>query len=145
MDDWRTMSLREAGLQFAFVPEAVVLWRPPDTLPGAYRMEVRFAEGDGEAGVHLWSYTRYGLLYGAYGAGLLILLSAFFIPSLSILLGVGIAIYLAFRIRKLFREGLWSEMLYGLLVVLTLDAGRLTGYLKGRWARWKGSVISDLT
>jgi glycosyltransferase involved in cell wall biosynthesis len=139
------LALRKAGCRFVFEPNAVVKWRPAVSAGDAYRMYRQFAESDGEAGIFLWSYTKYGLLYGAYGAGILLLLSAFFIPTLSILLGVGIPIYLAFRIRKLFREGLFSEMLYGLLVVLALDIARLTGYLKGRWAGRKGPAISDLT
>ncbi len=139
------LALRKAGYHFLFEPKAVVKWRPAVSVGEAYRMYRQFAESDGEAGIFLWSYTRYGLLYGGYGAGLLILFSAFFIPSLSILVGVGIPIYLAFRIRKLFRDGLWSEMLYGLLVVLALDVARLTGYLKGRWAARKGPAISDIT
>lgn len=139
------LALKEVGCRFVFEPNAIVRWRPAASVGAAYRMYRQFAESDGEAGIFLWSYTWYGLLYGAYGAGILILLAAFYIPSLSILLGAGIPIYLVFRIRKLFREGLWSEMLYGLLVVLALDIARLTGYLKGRWAGRKGSATSDLT
>jgi glycosyltransferase involved in cell wall biosynthesis len=129
------ISLREAGLRFAFVPQAVVRWRPPDSLSEAYRMEVRFAEGDGEAGVHLWSYTRYGLLYGAYIGGIGLLLLGFVVPLIWFFLGILTVGYALFRLRKVLLEGLLSQVPYGFLVVLALDAARLRGYLRGRLRR----------
>ena len=127
--------LRRASLRFAFAPKAVVRWRPPATLPEAYRMEARFAEGDGEAGVHLWSYTRYGVLYGAYVGGVALLLLGFFWPWVWLFLGVLTVTYALFRVRKVLFAGLFAQVPYGLLVVLVLDAARLRGYLRGRRRR----------
>lgn len=129
------LSLRAAGLRFAFAPEAVVRWYPPATLREAYRMEARFAEGDGEAGIHLWSYTRYGLLYGTYGGGLALLLLGFFWPWAWLFLGGSVVAYALFRMRKVLFEALFSQVPYGLLLVLVLDAARLRGYLRGRLGR----------
>ncbi|MEE9593617.1 MAG: glycosyltransferase [Thermoplasmata archaeon] len=129
------ISLREAGLQFAFAPQAMVRWRPPDTLSEAYRMEGRYSEGDGEAGVHLWSYTRYSLLYGAYTGGLALFLLGFLWPLAWFLLGVLAVVYALFRLRKVLFEGLLSQVPYGLLVVLVLDVARIRGYLRGRLRR----------
>ena len=129
------LQLRKAGLRFAFAPEAVVRWRPPATLPEAYRMEARFAEGDGEAGVHFWSYTRYAYLYAAYLGGLALLLLGFLAPFVWLLLGVGAVAYVLFRLRKVLFEGVYSQIPYGLLVVLVLDAARLGGYIRGRARR----------
>ncbi len=129
------VSLREAGLRFRFVPEAVVRWRPPASLRAAYRVERRFAEGDGEAGILFWSYTPYGLLYGAYGGGLVFLLLGFLWPLLWLPLGVSVVTYALFRLRKVLLEELFSQVPYALLIVLVLDAARLGGYMGGRFHR----------
>ncbi len=129
------LSLRRAGLRFTFTSEAVARWHPPKTLRGAYLMEARNALGDGEAGIFLWSYTRYGLLYGAYGAGLALLLLGFLWPLIWLLLGILAVTYILFRIRQVLFDGLFSQAPYALLVAFVLDAARLVSYLRGRQRR----------
>jgi len=126
------LRLRRAGFRFVFEPRAVVRWRPATSAWTAYRMYRQFAESDGQAGIFLAAYSRYGLVYAAYAGGLLLLiLGAFWWPLWIVLLPGGIA-YLLFRIRKVFRAGLWSQIPYAIVVGFALDAAMLTGYLRGR-------------
>ncbi len=78
---------------------------------------------------------RYGLLYAAYGGGLVLLLLGFLSSLAWLFLGATGATYALFRLRKVLFEGLFSQIPYGLLVVLVLDAARLGGYLRGRARR----------
>ncbi len=126
------LRLRQAGLRFAFEPAAIVRWRPATTASAAYRMYRQFAESDGRAGIFLASYSRYGLVYGAYLGGLVLLALGFWWWPLWGLLVLGGAAYVAFRIRKVARAGLWSQVPYAVAVGFALDAALLTGYLKGR-------------
>jgi GT2 family glycosyltransferase len=126
------LRLRAAGLRFVFDPKAVVRWRPATTTSAAYQMYRQFAESDGQAGIFLISYSRYGLVYGAYiGAAALLVLGFLWWPLWLLLLLGGIA-YLLFRIRKVLRAGLWRQVPYAIAVGFALDAAMLTGYVRGR-------------
>ncbi len=130
------LRLRKAGYRIAFEPRAIVHWRPAPNASRAYRMYRRFAYWDGRAGLFMWSYSRYGLLYAAYGLGLALLLAGSLWPVLWIALLVLAATYGGFRIRKVFRERLWSQIPYALLVAAYLDVGLMIGYWHGRlWRR----------
>lgn len=128
------LRMRAAKLRFVFEPKAVVRWRPAITVSGAYRMYRQFAESDGQAGIFLGSYSRYALVYGAYAGGLALLLLGFlWWPLWALLLLAGLG-YVGFRIRKVPRAGLWSQIPYAVAVGFALDAALLTGYVKGRRA-----------
>ena len=127
------LRLRQAGLRFAFQPKAVVRWRPATTVTGAYRMYRTFAESDGQARIFLASYSRYGLVYGAYLGGLVLLVLGLLWWPLWLLLVLGGIAYVAFRIRKAAAAGLWGELPYAVAVGFALDLAMLTGYAKGRW------------
>lgn len=129
------LALRRADLRFAFASEAVARWHPPQTLRGVHRMEARNALGDGETGIFLWTYTRYALLYLAYGGGLLLLLLGFFAPLLWLLLGALTTAYVLFRIRQVLFAGLTSQIPHALLVAFLQDWARLVNYLRGRIRR----------
>ena len=103
-------------------------------MAGAYRMYRQFAESDGQAGIFLASYSRYGLVYGAYGGGLVLLVLGFLWWPLWLVLVLGGLAYVAFRIRKVPRAGLWSQVPYAVAVGFALDVALLTGYAKGRAA-----------
>ena len=129
------LALKEAGCRFVFEPNAIVRWRPAASVGAAYRMYRQFAESDGEAAIFLWSYTRYGLLYGAYGGGALFLVLGFLWPLAWLLLGAFAISYVLYRLRKVLFEELFSQVPYAFLIVLALDAARLGGYLRGRRRR----------
>lgn len=126
------LRLRQAGMRFVFEPKAVVCWRPATTVRGAYRMYRQFAESDGQAGIFLASYSRYGLVYGAYAGGLTLLVLGFLWWPLWALLLMGGAAYVAFRIRKVLGGRLWAQIPYAIAVGFGLDWAMLTGYAKGR-------------
>lgn len=58
----------------AFSREAVVEWRPPQTLMGFAKMLFRFAYGDAEAGA--WR-KKVGLLFARYGVGVALAVAAY--------------------------------------------------------------------
>jgi len=119
----------------AFVPEAVVRWRPAGSLRHVYRQYRKYAVGDGQAGIFLFTGTRYAAYYGVYaGAVLLFLAGIFWWPLWALALG-GIALYFAFRVRKVIRAGLWSLVPYAVLVVVAWDLSRMVGYTLGRMDR----------
>ena len=126
------LRLRQAGCRFVFEPQAIVRWRPATTAATAYRMYRQFAESDGQAGIFLASYSRYGFVYGAYAAGLLLLILGILWWPLWVLLLVGGITYVLFRIRKVVRVALWSQIPYAIVVGFALDAAMLTGYVRGR-------------
>lgn len=128
------LRLREAGFRIVFEPGAVVHWRPAPTAYRAYRMYRRFADWDGRAGVFMWSYSRYGFLYSAYAIGVALLAVGFLWPFAWIVLLVLAIAYMGFRVRKVWRAGLWSQVPFALLVAIYLDIGLMVGYLQG-WRR----------
>ncbi len=126
------LRLRHAGFRFGFEPRAIVRWRPATTAQAAYRMYRQFAESDGQAGIFLASYSRYGLVYAAYAAGLVLLILGIFWWPVWVLLLVGGLGYVLFRIRKVVRAGLWSQVPYAIVVGFALDVAMVTGYIRGR-------------
>jgi len=133
------LNLRRAGFRFVFEPRALVRWRPTTTLRGAYRMYRQFAESDGEAGIFLWSQTRYGLLYAIYVGGLALLLLGLFRPALSTYITgtflLFAAMYIGFRIRKVLGFRMWRQLPFAVAVALAMDLARLTGYPVGLLSR----------
>ncbi len=126
------LRLRQAGFRFVFEPRAIVRWRPATTAASAYRMYRQFAESDGQAGIFLASHSRYGLVYAAYAGGLVLLVLGILWWPLWVLLLAGSIAYVFFRIRKVVRAGLWSQIPYAIVVGFALDAAMLTGYVRGR-------------
>ena len=125
------LRLREAGLRFGFEPRAIVRWRPAASLGAAYRMYRQFAESDGQARIFLVRGSRYGLVYGAYVTGLGLLLAGLWWWPLWLLLILGVAAYVTYRIRKVLRAGLWAQVPYAVAVGFALDAAMIAGYVPG--------------
>lgn len=123
--------LREAGSRFTFEPGAIVHWRPAASLGSAYRMYRQFAESDGQARIFLVDGSRYGLVYGAYAVGLGLLLAGILWPPFWVLLILGAAAYVTFRIRKVLHAGLWTQVPLSIAVGFALDAAMLAGYSRG--------------
>ncbi len=144
------LRLKGAGLRFVFEPKAVVRWRPATGVRSAYRMYHQFAISDGQAGIFVWSGTRYGVLYLAYLAAVALLLAAAVIAFVSpfasavlvVLLLVAGGLYLAFRLGKLVGEHLALQVPRAALVVLAMDLSRMAGYIQGRRLRSRGRAPS---
>jgi glycosyltransferase involved in cell wall biosynthesis len=68
-DMWVNHRWRERGFQMRLAPDAVAEWRPRSSLPEIWRQYVRYARGDGQAGMnperHLLRYAVYGGLLAA--------------------------------------------------------------------------------
>jgi glycosyltransferase involved in cell wall biosynthesis len=118
-----------------FARNAVVRWRPAASVRGVYRQQLKYAVGDGQAGIFFTTRTRYAAYYIAYGGGILLALIGMLQPILwgiLLILGAG---YLLLRARKILRAGLWRWFPYAVLLVLTWDVSLMVGYLKGRLDR----------
>src|SRR2546428_12983375 len=124
-----------------FVPDAVVRWRPADSVRMVYRQHRKYAVGDGQAAIFLFRGTRYAALFATYGIAVLLLIAGMFWWPLWILLFGGASLYVGFRVRKVARAGLWSLVPYAILVVIAWDLSRMVGYTAGRIDRLiKGSA-----
>ena len=127
------LALKEAGMSFAFQPEAIARWSARDTWRGYMKQYYRYARGDGKAG--LWS-RRHAMRYGAYAAGVAVLVaSTGVLPRAA--LASGFALYAAkfFRRAWVRRPEQWHQVLRMLagvpLVVVVGDAAKLVGYPAG--------------
>jgi glycosyltransferase involved in cell wall biosynthesis len=75
-DTYFDLELKHYGGKWAFVPEAVVEWAAPDTLPGYLKKVYGWAIGDGESGIHARYFLRYAARLAALAVGLLLLFAA---------------------------------------------------------------------
>lgn len=80
------LALKGSGFRFAFVPDALVYFRPRSSMQAFARQYFLYARGDGVA--DLWR-KRYVLRYGAYLLGAAMLAGAWRFPWLLALLGIG--------------------------------------------------------
>lgn len=95
------LALKRAGFRFAFVPEALVHFRPRSNLRAFARQYYLYARGDGRA--NLWP-RRHALRYAVYASVLLILAAARRWPVLLALPGLGAAAYSRAPFRRLRRR-----------------------------------------
>ncbi|MBM3152087.1 MAG: polysaccharide pyruvyl transferase CsaB [Chloroflexi bacterium] len=133
-DTYFDLELKRQGGRWAFVPQAVVAWDAPGSIKGYLEKLRRWAEGDGESGVHAAYYWRYALRLGALGLCLLAsanlaMLAAFLPLPVALLLPVGVAaswlgLFLGIAARQ--QQG------PGLLVLKILgQAAQVAGFLRG--------------
>ena len=113
--------LRDAGMKFAYVPEALVWWTPNTlTLRSAYHTYKQFAQTDAKADV---LHAQYAVTMLAYAVPLL---TALVNPVLGLFL---LGSWLTFRVRKVLNAGLVEQVPYAMAMVVAVDMGRLRGYL----------------
>lgn len=124
-----SLRLKQAGVNFVFVPQAVVAWRPRRSLSQAAWMFMRFAYADAFAR-HFRPKVR--LLAGRYlGFVYLVFLSRSW-PALYPLLAAGAFFYLTWSIAKNFRYVRHPAGLFWLPVLqITSDIAVLFGTLMG--------------
>ena len=134
------LRLRAAGLRFAFRPDAVVRWRPATDAAGAYRMYHHFAETDAHARLFFRSPSRYPLIIAAYVLADLLVIAGIVWPVLWALLLVLAPAYLLFRVRKVLRPGLLSQVPYAMYIVVGLDMAMFLGYVRGVATRRRQAV-----
>jgi glycosyltransferase involved in cell wall biosynthesis len=138
------LRLRERGFRFAFVPAALVHFRPRATLRAFWHQYFRYARGDGRAG--LWP-RRHLVRYAAYGGALALLALAgrrgwpgLALAGLLLLPGAVAHLWRPYarllpRMPRLgWRDGLRAAALVP-LIRLTGDLAKLAGYPVGLWWR----------
>lgn len=123
---------RDLGVRIEPAIDAVVWWPPRPTLAATWRQYVRYAEGDGAAGMypqrHLARFAAYGLLLAAAAGRRRRLLAA---------LAAAGALYVRRPVRRAMRRlppGSPSRLaaLVGVPAAAAfLDAAKMTGYLRG--------------
>lgn len=128
---------------FAFVPDAVVYFRPRPTMRAFFLQYYRYARGDGKAG--LWR-LRHAIRYGTY-LGLVPALAALSLgvhPLFALGYLVGGALYLRTPYRRLLRlwKGYsWPDRIRMLLWVPLIrvwgDVAKMCGYPVGVGWRWR--------
>ncbi len=132
-------ALEQAGYRRAFVPQAVVCFRPRSSLRAFARQYFWYARGDGRAG--LWP-RRHAIRYATYSSGLLLLLLARHAPAarlpVAVLLGIGAAAYTRAPYRRLLPRTLGlplAQRLYALALVPLIrvlgDTAKMVGYPVG--------------
>jgi glycosyltransferase involved in cell wall biosynthesis len=148
------LKLREQFWQFAFVPDAVVYFKPRGSLRSFFKQYYLYARGDGKADLF---FKRHLVRYATYLLVLPILLLGFFISASPlrwgciVLLLLGVLVYTQTPFRRLF--DMWGKLsLYEKLKAIAYvpiirvvgDAAKMIGYPVGLWWRLKRKS-TDLT
>jgi glycosyltransferase involved in cell wall biosynthesis len=135
-------SLLAQNKRFKFVPEAIVSFRPRESLRALYRQHYLYARGDGMAGTKTGVYAiRVAAGLGALGAPFVLLRNARQRRVWLGLLGGGAGWlgYQRYRLHRAFNGRPTNEQLAGLVLVplvrLTYEYARLFGATAGRLER----------
>jgi glycosyltransferase involved in cell wall biosynthesis len=128
-DTWFALSLRRAGFAFAFVPEAIVVWRPRGTLGSYARQFARYGRGDGGARLRGGFYATLAL---KYALGLALLVGGARVRVLWVALAAGIGAF-AFSQARRGRGRLPAIEAVTLVPALKVvyDLALLLGYARG--------------
>ena len=139
------LALKRAGARFAFVPDALVLFRPRESLGAFARQYYLYARGDGVA--RLWP-RRHALRYATYGAVAALLLAASRRPWMAALLLPGILAYTRAPLRRLRRRapalGARDLAVAAALIPAIRAAGdlaKMAGYPAGIWRRRRDQAL----
>ena len=139
------LALKRAGARFAFVPDALVLFRPRESLRAFARQYFLYARGDGVAG--LWP-RRHMLRYAIYGVAAALLLATPRRPWLAALLLPGILAYTRGPLLRLRRRapalgGRQLAMAAALIPAIraTGDLAKMAGYPAGIWRRRRDRAL----
>jgi len=139
------LALRRNGARLAFVPAALVLFRPRGSLRAFARQYFLYARGDGVA--NLWP-RRYAIRYVIYSAAAALLLGARRRPWLLALTLPGGLAYTRAPLRRLRARApalSAGELLAAAalipLIRLVGDLAKMLGYPIGVWRRWRSAEL----
>ena len=139
------LALRRDGARLAFVPDALVLFRPRSTFGSFGRQYFLYARGDGLA--NLWP-LRHAIRYVVYTLALGLLTAAGRRPHLIGLLLPGALLYIRSPLRRLrYRApALSAKELLGALALIPAirlvgDLAKMVGYPAGVWRRWRSAEL----
>jgi glycosyltransferase involved in cell wall biosynthesis len=142
------VALKEHTSRWAFVPEAVVLWRLKSTVPQLFRQVRIYGRGDGEAGLFPDKYRghmRLCLGLGTAGALVIVcLLLALFSQSwLWLPVAFIPALWMARRLWRMTLRPSWPAnhrqaikvFVLSAVVACTIMLGLVIGFVEGAWSR----------
>jgi glycosyltransferase involved in cell wall biosynthesis len=136
-------ALRDAGLRFAFSPQALVWFRPRKTLRAFYRQYYRYSRGDGKADLYLW---RHLIRYATYLLAIpgFVLLAILKNPLWLVVLIPGILAILWRSLKRsqptlarLPRKQALRGLLWVPVIVFSGDIAKMLGYPAGVIWRWR--------
>lgn len=137
-DMWVNHRWRERSFDLRLAPDAVAGWHPRGTLPEIWTQYVRYARGDGQAGMYP---ERHGLRLAAYGALLAACSSRRTSPKV-----IGLGAFAAYARKPVQRartrvpdRALAATALTPALLAFT-DVAKMCGYLLGVADRLTGRV-----
>jgi glycosyltransferase involved in cell wall biosynthesis len=148
------LKLREQFGQFAFVPDAVVYFKPRGSLRSFFKQYYLYARGDGKADLF---FKRHLVRYATYLLVLPILILGFFVSvsplrwGCVVLLLLGVSAYTQTPFRRLFN--MWGDLspyeklkaiAFVPIIRVVGDAAKMIGYPVGVWWRLKRKS-TDLT
>jgi glycosyltransferase involved in cell wall biosynthesis len=140
-------ALGHAGARMAFAPDALVLFRPRESLRAFARQYFLYARGDGVA--NLWP-RRYAIRYVTYIAAVALLFGARKRPWLLALPLPGALAYSRAPLLRLRRRApalAASELLAAAALIpiirLVGDMAKMLGYPAGVWRRWRSAELRD--
>lgn len=133
------LALRKAGLRFAWVPDAVVYYRPRTSVRAFFKQYYLYARGDGKA--NLWP-RRYAIRYLTYVGAPLVSILGFWYKQGWLATALCAALYLYPPYRRLFRgfdDASVIERVGAIAMVPFLrwlgDVAKMIGYPAG--VRWR--------
>jgi glycosyltransferase involved in cell wall biosynthesis len=139
------LALRRSGARLAFVPDALVLFRPRSSFRSFARQYFLYARGDGVA--NLWP-LRHAFRYVTYALALGLLAAAGKRPRLIGLLLPGALVYIRAPLRRLrCRAPALSanELMAAVALIpairLVGDLAKMAGYPAGVWRRWRSAEL----
>lgn len=137
------MALKRAGYRFAFVPDALVHFRPRESLPAFARQYYLYARGDGVA--NLWP-RRHAIRYATYLGGAVLTLIAIRRPWLFLLHVLGGIAYCRapwIRLWKLRERGKLKTLFYVPLIRIVGDIAKMLGYPTGIVHRLRSAELRE--
>jgi glycosyltransferase involved in cell wall biosynthesis len=139
------LALRRDGARLAFVPDALVLFRPRSSFRSFARQYFLYARGDGVA--NLWP-LRHTFRYVTYTLALGLLAAAGKRPRLIGLLLPGALVYIRAPLRRLRRRApalSANELIAAVALIpairLVGDLAKMAGYPAGVWRRWRSAEL----
>lgn len=141
------LALRRSGARFAFVPNALVYFRPRPSFQAFARQYFLYARGDGVA--NLWP-RRHAIRYTSYFGATLLMISARRIPWVRALLLLGVLAYTRAPLRRLRQRApaLSGKQLFiaaALIPAIRLvgDLAKMAGYPVGVWRRLRSATLQQ--
>lgn len=127
---------KRAAREWAFVPDAIVYWRPPNSLKRLFKTLYSWGRGDGEAQLYTPTYIKLIIIYVA-----IILLLLLTIPAILLLWPLGLFTTfcsLTIWLSLLKHYGVWESVHKGLpnrlraiVILSTIHLAQMLGYYRG--------------